>query len=199
MKKKFKYGIGICLLFIFIVLYSFIDKKYPIYNQDIPAEEYVLCAMLEENTSISQTFHAEGESMKAVSLKCAVSGVEEKGELRYIVYDDNGRDVRKGVIPIAKLKSEKYNDFEFDTIENCQGREFTFEVCGKDIGECNVSFYKTIDKMDETLLRRDQEIEEGTLVLKSVTYTFDWETLIVVSCFTVYIIIFIRMLYKFFR
>ena len=47
MRKKIICGIGICLAFVFIILYSFIDKKYPIYDQDILAEELILSAMLE--------------------------------------------------------------------------------------------------------------------------------------------------------
>lgn len=198
MGKKVKYGVGIIIMLVLIILYSFVDKKYPVYDEEIPIEEYVLSEELTDGDSISQTFCAETESIRAVSLKCTVNGDASSGVFLYTLYDESGNKAGTGQIALSELKSGKFNMFEFDTIENCQGKDYTFEAKVENAGESSISLYQTVSTEENTTMEQNGVKTEGTLVMREVTHVFDWETFVVVFCFAIYIIVFIKMLYKFF-
>lgn len=199
MKKTIKYGLVICILLFLIVIYSFVDKKYPIYDVEIPTEEYVLSEEISGGAEYSQTFVNAGESLKEVNVKCTVNDGTSVGKLKYVVYDENGVEIQNGEKEISDLKTAKFNSFSFDTIEDCEGETFTFKLWGEDTEGSGICVYKTVLTEPGTRLEENNSETEGTLVLKTVTHKFDWETFVVVLCFFGYIVIFIRMLYKFFR
>lgn len=197
MGKILKYGLGICILILLTGLYSFVDKKYPIYDTQIPTEEYVLSNELAEGTGCSQTFVNAGKSMKKISIKCFVDNEDSAGTLKYAVYDENGKELRLSEKKISDLKTAKFNNFSFDSIDDGKGKTYTFRIWSE--GKSGVYLYKTSSTNKQTHLIYDQNEEEGTLVLRTVAHIFDWETFVVVLCFAIYIVVFIRVLYKFFR
>ena len=68
----------------------------------------------------------------------------------------------------------------------------------ENVGENSISLYKTVSTEENTTMEQNGVKTEGTLVMREVTHVFDWETFVVVFCFAIYIIVFIKMLYKFF-
>ena len=199
MGKTIKYGLGICILVLLTGLYSFVDKKYPVYDTAVPTEEFILCDEVSEGTEYSQTFVNVGKSLKAVNVKCVVNDEDSAGILNYAICDENGKEIRLGEKKICDLKSAKFNNFSFDPIEESEGKTYTFKIWSEEKAGSSVSLYKIFSTKKGTHLMENQNEVEGTLVLRSVTHMFDWETFVVVLCFLAYIIVFIRILYKFFR
>lgn len=199
MKKAVKYGIGICVLLLFITLYSFIDKKNAIYDVEIPTEEFVLCDELSEGMRYSQEFISRENSLDAISIKCIVNDPTSEECVNYALYTEAGEKIREGLIDIRELESAKFNKFQFEKVTESKGKQYTFEVSSGAKEAEGISVYKTNVSNQGTDLKQNDNKVEGTLVLRTVTHRFDWETFIVVLCFVVYIVVFIRMLYKFFR
>ena len=55
-------------------------------------------------------------------------------------------------------------------------------------------------KEEDTALRvAGEEVEDGTLIMKTVTHRFDFETFFVFLAFSFYVIIFMGFLYKIFK
>lgn len=199
MGKTIKYGLGAGIVLLFVVTYSFIDKKYPVYDVEIPTEEYVLCDEISNDTEYAQSFVNRGESLKAVSIKCIVNEPESLKELNYALYDEAGNEVRSGKKAINTIKTAKFNEFSFDTIKDCKDEFYTFKLWSEDETAGGVSVYKTTSTNENTKLEQNNSEIEGTMALRTVTHMFDWETFTVVLCFVGYLVIFIRVLYKFFR
>ena len=61
----------------------------------------------------------------------------------------------------------------------------------------NFSFEKGIERNTKLIMNREEI--DGTLIMKTITKRFDLETFFVVMLFAVYIIFFIRLLYKLFK
>ena len=199
MGKTIKYGLGAGIILLFVVTYSFIDKKYPVYDAEIPAEEYVLCDEISNDTQYTQSFVNRGKNLKAISIKCIVNEPESLKELHYALYDEAGNEVRSGKKAINTIKTAKFNEFSFDTIKDCKDEFYTFKLWSEDEAAGGVSVYKTASTNENTKLEENNSGIEGTMVLRTVTHMFDWETFTVVLCFVGYLAIFIRVLYKFFR
>ena len=54
-------------------------------------------------------------------------------------------------------------------------------------------------KETDTELKISEQIQEGTLILKTVTKRFDIETFVILLIFVLYIIVFLKFLYKLFK
>lgn len=187
MKKKISYAIGICVILILIFLYSFVDKKYPIYDTDIATENYVPCEDIAGDNVVTQEFVSEVDTIKAVSLKCVVNSADADTTMSYALYDKEDNELERHEIKLGQIKSGKFNDFPLDNINNCQGESYVFKLWNQDKSDSSMSVYKT------------EDIESGTMVLRVIMHKFDWETFVVVCCFVCYIVFFIRVLYRFFR
>lgn len=199
MNKKVKILIGIVVLVCLSGIYSFVDKEENIYDSHVQTEEWIQCEEVTDENSISQSFYPKQDRLDGISLKCNLDGNVAESELIYTLFDGEGQEVAGGVISTATLKTGKFNKLKFNTIQNCKGKKFTFEIKHNKGGRSGVYFYKTVSSMRNAELRQNQSIIEGTLVMRALTHMFDWVTFVIVSCFALYIIAFIGMLYKFFR
>lgn len=199
MKKKIKCLLGIVILLGLIGWYSVVDKQIPVYDSEIPTEEYVQLAELTNKNSVSQSFYNEKNTLNAVSLKCYVNSSVPDEELTYILYDEEGKEISINSIKIGSIENGKFTDFAFEEISNCEGKKYTFEILYEKDNGSGVYLYKTSVSDSNLELKENQEEIEGTLVMRTITRMFDIETFFVVMCFAIYIILFIRMLYKFFR
>lgn len=196
MKKKI---ISILLVFILIVLigaYSFVDKKYPVYDPDIPTEEYVLSGTLENGEESTQTFQTEAEAIDGISIKVVVNGDNATGQLFYALCDEDNTELLRESVSIEELKSDNFNVLRFERYDLNKDEQYTLKL--RNESDSGLSFYITPSSNINGALTVDDIQESGTMVLRILKHKFDVETFIVVLFFAVYIYFFIRMLYRFF-
>ena len=102
----------------------------------------------------------------------------------------------------AQVKNSKFFELPFETVENCKDTPFELSVYSNvPIGTATgVGFAYEKTKEEDTALRvAGEEVENGTLIMKTVTHRFDFETFFVFLAISLYVIIFMGFLYKIFK
>lgn len=202
MKSKIK---GIIMLFIIIIAaryYSVIDKNQPIYNSKCDSSEY-LALELTQNSSISEQFICKEDTINGLSFKMNENAgtVTESLVLTYELWDvSEEKCLLKDDTDINELKSGKFFEIRFDPITECKNKEYIFTVTIKKCeGQNGINVYYTQGEEENTELVYNNDNMNGTWVLRTITHRFDIETFVVTLCFVLYIILFMKALYRLFE
>ena len=200
MKRKIPILIGGVLVIALTFVYAHISKTHCIYDTEIDTSDYLsTAAML--NEEISQTFISQEDTLDGMSVKVRLTGETSGIETVYKLVDiENGKVVAEGNTEGDVFEDSKFYKFKFNTIENCRGKEYQFviqnqgETSGNSINFC----YETNIEKD-TKMEIDANEQNGTLILKTVTDRFDIETFCVLLIFIIYIVFFLKFIYKLFK
>lgn len=201
MKKKIK---SIILLFILVAAsfaYAHIDKAHVIYDTNAETGAYLPTGIVDQG-SVEQKFTVQEEVLDGVSVKCGITGdvSDESVKLQYRILDENQNEVRSGSVKAADIKANRFHKIKFEQVENCEGETYTLVLSGQNMSpERGVSFYYLPSQGEETNLTISENETEGALILKTISHKFDLETFIVVVIFILYIVIFMKVLYKIFN
>lgn len=200
MKKKVKIVLASILIIIFALLYSFVNKITPIYNTDWDTSEYE-SVELYDGDSITQSFTCEKSHLDGISLKITSIEATDQLLLDYQLRDEEtGSVLRDGRTNLNSLESGKFFEIDFERINDCQGKTFIFDLTISNGGEDNgICVYTTDLIKSSTSLEKDGSMLNSTLVLRMLTYQFDFETFFVVICFALYIVFFMKWMYKLFK
>lgn len=200
MKRKIPILIGAVLVIALTFVYAHISKTHCIYDTEIDTSDYLsTAAML--NEEISQAFVSQEDALDGMSVKVRLTGETSGIETIYKLLDlHSGKVVAEGTTEDDVFEDSKFYRFEFDTIEDCKGKEYQFviqnqgETSGNSINFC----YETNIEKD-TKMEIDANEQNGTLILKTVTDRFDIETFCVLLIFIIYIVFFLKFIYKLFK
>ena len=116
--------------------------------------------------------------------------------------DETGKIVAKSELKLKDIKNSKFNVFKFDRISECKGKTYTLYVENPD-GDVEktlgvgFSYEPKTEKGTELLINGNNV--DGTLIAKTVTNRFDMETFCVVLLFVLYIVFFVKFLYRLFK
>ncbi len=201
MKSKIKGIIIVLVIIIATGYYSVIDKNQPIYNLGYDTSEYIAMELI-QNGSVSEKFVCKEDSIDGMSFKMN----ENAGSFRdsiligYELWDvSEDKCLIKGDTDIKKLKSGRFFNIKFDRISGCKDKEYLFRIIVKACeGQSGVNVYYTQGVEDATELTYDDNGVDGTWVVRTITHRFDLETFIVTFCFILYIILFMKALYRLF-
>ena len=196
MKKKIISILLICVLIVLIGVYSFIDKMYPVYDSDVPAEEYVLSETMETREESVQTFRTEAEAIDGISIKVVVNEENSTGQLFYALCDEGDTELVSESVSIEELKSDNFNVLRFKRCDLNKDQQYTLKL--RNESDSDLSFYITPSNSINGPLTVGGIQENGTMILRILEHGFDVETFIVVLFFAIYIYFFVRMLYRFF-
>ena len=98
------------------------------------------------------------------------------------------------------LESGKFYNFKFDTVKNCKDKEYIFSIGTEgEIPDNAVLFCFERKTEQGTKFWINDEETDGTLIMKAVTNRFDAETFCVLLLFIIYVIAFMKFLYKLFK
>lgn len=199
-KKTIKRAILIIIVLACAFLYAHVDKIRYFYDRSIESNDYIGTGIL-VNQEITQNFVSEEETLDGVQVKCTVSGVAENVEIYYTLTDlEENNIVAEGSVSGADVKNSKFTKFKFPQLTNCKGKKYsiTFKETGSD--ELNgIAFYTVQDTREDMELTVRGNATQGTLVARTLTHRFDWETFAVVLIFVAYITLFMKLLYKLFK
>ena len=200
MKKNTKYIIiGIIILF-GVYLYAHIGKTHNIFDQDADSSQYKITALYTID-SVKQEFGCTEEYMDGIKVKCKLSGDTTSISVKMVLKEKKtGKVVAEKEISGGEFEESKFYFWGFDRINNCQDKHFVLCISeeGADTGNF-VDFCYTNGAENGTKFYLDGQEVDGTLVMRTVTNRFDWETFCVLSIFIIYVWGFMRFLYHLFR
>ena len=200
--KYIKWGFCLFLIIVFAFFYAHVDVKSYIYDRNLDTGDYGVTG-IESNVSIKQKFISSEKVIKKIQIKGSISGdvsVYNNKMIQYSIEDEKGNLIESHEIALKKFENNQFVELEFDKLNDCKNKELTLvlEESGMKTG-VGISFYftPTIEDGTEFIVNNNQT--EGTLVMRTVVHKFDIETFIIVLCFAIYLLLFLKLLYKLFR
>lgn len=200
MKKKIKWIIGIIVVLILAFLYAHIAKMNMIYDKNVDNSEYVNMGAIGENR-IKQSFVSVEDTLDGIYIKCQMLGDISGVKVRYAISDKNsGEKLTEGSCKASELQNTKFNKLLFNKIDDCKNKELVLTIWSESATETDgVTFYYQPETEEETQLVIDQNETQGTLIMKTITNRFDFETFCVLLLFVAFITGFLKVLYKLFE
>lgn len=201
MKAKIKIIIIALIIVILAGMYSIVDKKNSIYNIKYDNSKF-MTLKVDENNSISQRFICNEKTIDGMAMKMGIEDESRKDSivLKYKLIDvDKDECAAEGDVDLSDLKSGKFFEISFKTVKECKEKEYLFTVSAEKCENNGVVLYYAPGTQEKTEFRYDENVIDGNWVLRTITHRFDLETFIVTLCFVVYIIVFMRWLYKLFK
>lgn len=202
MKKISIKAIIICVVILVCAyLYAFIDKMHPLYDTDVQTSEYISTGVLYDGT-MEQTFSMTEDIIDGMYVKCQIADEADDVEIIYQLVDvQTDEIVTEGSLPGSELKNNQFSKLKFnETIENCNGKTYTFILQEKGASELKgVGFFYEMKQEKGTEMSLRGEKTDGTMIAKTMSHRFDLETFIVLMGFIAFIGIFFRILYNLFK
>ena len=202
MKKIVKNIAGIGILIIVAFFYAHIAKVHNIYDKDVDASEYGNTGIVTD-LGVQQEFVCAEEHLDGIRIKSTVTESADEVILDYTLKNlSTGETVAAGQTEGKNAKNSKFFELPFETVNNCKDTPFELSVYSNvPIGTATgVGFaYEKTKEEDTALCVAGEEVENGTLIMKTVTHRFDFETFFVFLVFSFYVIIFMGFLYKIFK
>ncbi len=198
--KKVKIAVGVIAIIIISFIYAHISKANMIYDKNVDNSEYLSTGVVYEG-EIQQSFLCNEDFLDAIQVRTQVFGDVSEMQVEYRLLDGETEQVlASGTVNSDEIESSRFYEFNFDRIENTNGKEYIFEL--KNIGakeNQGIGFYFQPAIEDNTFLVISDNKTEGTLIMKTVTNRFDVETFVIFLIFLIYIIVFMNFLYKLFN
>ena len=202
MKKYIKTGMGILIVVILAFLYAHIDKNSYLYDRNADTSTFLNTGILLDGEKISQEFISEEDILDGMNIKCAVQGETAGVEVHYMLQDvETKKEIASGTMKAEEIKNNKFNLFKVKQMNGTEGKRYLFEITETGADAANgVSFYVVPEKADtaQQLSIKNNETQ-GALAIRTVSHRFDVETFVVLLGFVLFIVIFMKLLYKLFK
>lgn len=202
MKKYIKYIMIAALLIAAAVVYASGSHDERVYNSDYD-RKYHECrntGILSEGT-IKQKFTASKDSINGLAMKTTLHGDVSEVMLEYeIIEDENEKSIVKGEIPAEKLENDKFYRERFAAVKLNKGESYTIILKEKNAtADSGIGFYFTPAEKPEDIFCINENETAGTLVIRTIVKEFQMETFVVLLLFILYIVVFLKILYKLFK
>ena len=204
MKNKRKNIIYNVLVYIIILgisyLYSYVDKNYYLNTQNADTSTFYGTGILIGDDQVTQTFVSPEKNIDGVNVKISLTGNMENVVLNYAIIDETTGVSYSASVPAIELENNKFNTLWIPTITNAKNKPYKLVLNVENSYELNgISFYAEHGvKGNQRLVIMGNE-SEGTLVSRIVTSKFDVETFVVVISILIFIVAFMKVLYKAFK
>lgn len=200
MKRKVKIILVSIVVVVLAVIYSFIDKATPLYDTEWDTSEYENIELY-EGDSVTQEFICEENYLDGVSIKIAAIGDSDQILLSYqLCEEETGNILITGETDLESLESGKFFKISFDRINNLQDKKLMFTLSvskGNEANGINVYTTDAVDGNNFSII--NSKNLNDTLVIRTLSHQFGFETFFVVICFVLYIVFFMKWMYKLFR
>lgn len=200
MRKKIVLGLVVCVVVVLSYFYSHINKNSYIYDRNTDVGVFYGTGVLLDNEEIVQTFVAQESTIDGVNIKLDTVGNMENIILNCSVLNEKAEEVAQIQVPGNTLEDNKFNQLDIPTIANTVGKQYTLVLSVENTDEQNgVGFYiEPGTGSNQQLTIKDSETD-GTLVARIISHRFDVETFIVLLGMIVFVVMFMKILYKFFK
>ena len=201
MKKVIKPIIYVGAILVISLIRTFLCSwETAIYDAGVEGNGYGNFGQMSGNSYIEQSFYCEMDGLEGVQVQPVTFKRTDNGTLIYQLMDRETREiVAEGTVDTAGREDAKFTDITFPRIEESKGREYVLRIQADNTpDEQGVSFYTT-QKQEGTSLSLNGQEREECLVLKTVYKVFNLQEFVVFAGMLAYIVLFIKLLYKFLR
>ena len=190
---------GICIISL-VFVYAHIAKTHNIYDSDIDPSQYG--SVVEKDAVwVEQYFTTQEDTLDGIRVKGVENGDISKVNIDYILKEANtGEKVASGKVNAKKALKSRFYELPFKKIKNCKNKQYVIalkETATDNESAVYFSFEKQIEPETKFVVNNDNI--DGTLIMKTITNRFDIETFFVVMIFVLYIIFFLKILYRLFE
>ena len=167
-------------------------KNINVSENTIISYKYAFISLLE--------FIIKNYSLEGVQVQPVTFNRTENGTLIYQLIDKETQEtVAEGTVDTTGWEDAKFTEITFQRVEESKGREYVLRIQADNTpADQGVSFYTT-QKQEGTSLSLNGEDRDECLVLKTVYKTFNLQEFLVFAGMMAYILLFIKLLYKFIR
>ena len=197
--KNLKRIIAIVIVVLLAFAYGHIAKPNNIYDKTVDNSKYLGTGVTKG--AVEQSFVCKENTLDGVKVKTQIIGDVHGINVKYSLVDVEANEVvAEGSADATTIKASKFYNYSFDTVSNCKGK--TYKIIFENEGSTEISgvgffFQPTTEKNTELTISDNHT--EGTLILKTITNRFDFETFAVLLIFILYIGIFMKFLYRLFK
>lgn len=186
MKKRYLHKACItALVFSLCFIYAHVDKMHAIFNEDVDPSFYTGTEVGSDNQFEQEFIVKEETFLDGVALKFATTGEQlERVNLLYLIEDDKGCVLGEGKLEGDKFRSQKYNKLSFGRIDNIKDKKLVFKCYMENNNDQNGI---SISHQGETM------------VLRYYASRFDVETFVIACALCMYMIGFMKILFKMFK
>lgn len=200
MKKKIISCLLICVVVVLSYFYAHIDQNSYIYNRNADTSTFYGTGILLNGENIAQTFIAEENTIDGINIKVVTSGNVANVDLNYSVLDEKSEEVASLRISATRLENNKFNQLDIPTIKDTAGKQYTLVLSVENADEHNgVGFYIEPRRRENQQLTIKNSDTDGTLVVRIISHRFDIETFVVLLGIILFVVMFMKVLYKFFK
>lgn len=200
MKKKIILFIMILIVIVFSYFYAHIDKNNYIYNQNADTSTFYGTGVLEPGEEIRQNFLSKEDTLDGINVKIVATGNVEDVVLHYVVLDSEEQVVSESQVKASELENNKFNKLPISNICEAKDKQYTLVFSSENADEQNgIGFYVDPGTKEEHKLVIGDKDMEGKLVLRTICHRFDVETFLVLLLVILFVTIFMKILYKYFK
>lgn len=201
MKKYIKILIASAILIALVALYASGVHEERTYNPDFDVE-YTKC----QNTGIlaqgalEQEFIATKSKIDGFSVKTTLHGDVSQVKVSYMLKDSKENVLTEGSIAASEMKNDKFYKEKFESVKLNVGEIYKLVLKEENAtAENGIGFYFTPAESNDDVFEINDNLTAGTLLLRILVKEFQWETFLVLLMFVVYIVVFLKVLYKLFK
>lgn len=200
-KKTIIYTILLSVLIIGVsYIYAHIDKNTYIYERNADTGTYFGTGILAHGEEVSQQFVARENSIDGINIKVSLAGNVADVVMHYAIIDQETGETYAASVDAVDLENNKFNQLPVERIEGTRGKTYTLVLYTENSDELNgVSFYGVQSAGEDQQFIIKENAVEGNLVTRIISHKFDVETFIVFMAIVVFIITFMKVLYKSFK
>ena len=204
MKSRKKTVVSTILLSVLVILVSFlyahIDKNIYLYDRNADTSTYYGTGILTQGEEVSQTFVSTEDNIDGINIKVSLTGNVENIILHYTLVDLITDEVYESQVHAKELENNKFNQLSVGRITEAKGKPYELVLKVENSDEQNgISFYAAHGVVENQPLVIKESQSEGTLVARIICHRFDMETFIVFIGIIVFIVVFMKVLYKSFK
>lgn len=202
--KNVKKIIWIIITLVVAFVYAHVDKNYYIYDRYQDSSEYIATGILKEGEKLSQEFRSQAEYIDGMNLKMSVYGDVSKVTVNYKLIDAESEKILiEGNLKAEDIENNKFSRVKFShRVEKTKNKLYLLELKEEGSDDTNgvgfsVGGYRKA--ASETALEVKGNNTEGSLIFRIFKHGFDIETFVMFLAFVLYIVVFMKALYKLFK
>lgn len=200
--KKIVKTIMVILLMIGIgAVHAYGQWKQPIYNMTVDAAAYQNVGEISNGTEIEQEFTVNYNGMNGLLIRVSTWGRSSDKQISYELTEiKSGSRVAEGTLKISEFVDNEYKEISFSEVKNSKGKQYCLKIKDEGIntGE-GISIFTTEKEKSAKTLKINGTEQNQALVLKVQAKEFNIEDFVVLIGLQLYVIGFVKLLYRFLR
>lgn len=201
----------IVLAVVIAALYSYGTWPRAIYNTDIGANSYENTGALSEDSILTQKFVCSDSGLCGFSIKLTKQENSTIGTYTWVIKDvEKNQNVATGEINESSTENREFVssnaqkrgnvEVEFPEISDSKNKEYILTIKGTNVQDSEtMAIYITEKSQTGSELQLNGEKIEKASVIKLDYKRFNVETFIVFLAIVMYLVVFVKFMYKLFR